>query len=541
LLIAIPVLFLGLGANSIWDANEAFYVETPRQMVETGDFVTPSFNGEPRLNKPVLSYWIVAGFYQVFGVSVETERLAIALAAAGILWGAFLIGQALRSPLAGTIAALLLVTSPRFVFFSRRIAIDVFLTCFMTLALACYVLAERYPPRRRVFLALMYGAIGLGVLTKGPIAIAIPALALFAFLASEGRLRTELPRLWLPGGALIVAVVVLPWYIALYATHGWEPLRFFFIEENLGRYASAFTTDRSVFFFILVLFGDILMPWAPLIAVALVSAWQRPAVRDPDHPAGGRRLLFWWIAVTVGIFTLSASKEDLYILPAIPAAAVLIADLLERTDLGARHRGVRAVLAIVGGVAAAIGVLIFELLSDGYYKVAGARVMAGVLAAGGVFCIAAIVRRRPAVAFAALSFAFIVFNYLFVVVALPDVERLKPVPHLARILSERAPPAARVGSFNMDLPSLTYHANRRVERLTSPEAAQEFLTPGRDSWLVTGEGEWSNLQPLHPQACLVARYPMFVAKGSDILRGQAPPPVLLVRSVCRAPRVSSGR
>src|SRR2546426_10229250 len=70
LLLALPVFFIFLGANSIWDANEAFYVETPRQMVHTGDYITPTFNGQKRLNKPVLSYWIVAGLYRTFGESV---------------------------------------------------------------------------------------------------------------------------------------------------------------------------------------------------------------------------------------------------------------------------------------------------------------------------------------------------------------------------------------------------------------------------------------------------------------------------------------
>ena len=77
LALALPVLFLWLGANSIWDANEAFYVDTPRHMVRTGDYVTPMFNGAERLNKPVLSYWIVAGLYRAFGTSVAVERTGI--------------------------------------------------------------------------------------------------------------------------------------------------------------------------------------------------------------------------------------------------------------------------------------------------------------------------------------------------------------------------------------------------------------------------------------------------------------------------------
>ena len=173
-----PVFFLALGANSIWDANEAFYVETPRQMVVTGDYVTPSFNARAALQQ--------AG-PQLLGrrrplsarsaCRSPSSASAIALGAVGILAGAFLIGRALRSTATGVLAALLLATAPRFVFFSRRIFIDVYLTLFMTLALACFVLAERHPEHRRRYLLLMYVAMGLGVLTKGPIALAIPGLA----------------------------------------------------------------------------------------------------------------------------------------------------------------------------------------------------------------------------------------------------------------------------------------------------------------------------------------------------------------------------
>src|SRR5215203_3935095 len=79
LAVAILPYFIGLGDSAIWDANEAFYVETPREMIERGDYVFPTFNYEPRLNKPVLSYWIVAGFYKLFGVSVAVQRIPIAI------------------------------------------------------------------------------------------------------------------------------------------------------------------------------------------------------------------------------------------------------------------------------------------------------------------------------------------------------------------------------------------------------------------------------------------------------------------------------
>jgi 4-amino-4-deoxy-L-arabinose transferase-like glycosyltransferase len=320
LLAALPVFFIDLGASSIWDANEAFYVETPRQMVLTGDYVSPSFNALERFNKPVLSYWIVAGLYQAFGVSVETERWGIALGAVLILLAAFLLGRALRSTATGLLAALLIATAPRIVFFARRIFIDVWITAFMSLTLACLVLALRDETRRRRYLALMYVTMGLGVLTKGPMAVILPGAVVLAWLAVERRLG-DLSRLMLVPGALIVLAIAAPWWIAvgLSEPHGWQHVTEFFVGENVGRFSSSMTGGRAPWFFLGVLFGDFLLPWAPLLVAVIASAWLRR--REPDPARSLQRLLWIWIAVIVGGFSLSASKEDLYIFSVVPPAA----------------------------------------------------------------------------------------------------------------------------------------------------------------------------------------------------------------------------
>jgi 4-amino-4-deoxy-L-arabinose transferase-like glycosyltransferase len=235
LIAALPVYVLALDANSIWEANEAFYVDTPRHMVETGDYITPVWNGELRVNKPVLSYWMVAGLYQLFGVSVAVERAGIALGALGLIAATFVIGRALRSTATGVVAALVVASAPRVVMFSRRIFIDVWVTCFMAAALACFVLALRKWERRRPYLLAMYAAIGLGVLTKGPVALVLPAAALAVWATLERRWR-DVPRLLPLPGALIVLAIVAPWYVALYAVHGWDPILCFFVGEIVVRF-----------------------------------------------------------------------------------------------------------------------------------------------------------------------------------------------------------------------------------------------------------------------------------------------------------------
>ena len=146
LVVAIIPFFVNLGDASIWDANEAYYVETPREMIERGDWINPSFNYEPRFNKPVLSYWIVGGLYQVFGVSLAVERAAIAGAAVIMLIAVWFMARASSpQPLAPLLATLGLAAGPRFFMFSRRIFVDMAVTAMMTLTLLFFVLAERYP------------------------------------------------------------------------------------------------------------------------------------------------------------------------------------------------------------------------------------------------------------------------------------------------------------------------------------------------------------------------------------------------------------
>lgn len=530
LVLAIPLLFAGLGANSIWDANEAFYVETPRQMVLSGDYINPTFNATPRFNKPVLSYWVVAGFYRIFGISVGVERLALAVGALGLLWGAYLIGRTIRSPATGALSALLLLTAPRILFFARRIFIDVYLAAFMALALACFVRAERDAANRRRYLLLMYGCLGLAVLTKGPIAVVIPAFAFLGWLASERRL-SDVRRFMIPTGTLIVLVIVVPWYAAVYAQHGWEYIRFFFVQENLGRYASPFTTERSPAFFLGALFGDLLLPWAPLLAIAAIVLWRRRKA-PPSPERSIRSLLWWWIAVTVGVFSFSASKEDLYILPAISAAAVLIADLLIGTAAGVTNRGVAWMLGAIAAVCVALAALVGVFFTSGYYRLAGAWSLAAILAATGVLSLAQLIRRRQTHALSALLAGFVLFDYVFVLRTLPDVERLKPAPVLAAAFLDHASTDATLATLNVNLPSLVYYAGRPLPAVDDTADAARVLNDRGEHWLVLSESDWAEVSKLSALSCVVARAPLFLSKGSDILRGEPPPTVVLATNRC---------
>jgi 4-amino-4-deoxy-L-arabinose transferase-like glycosyltransferase len=532
LVLALPVFVLWLGSNSIWDANEAFYVDTPRQMVRTGDYVTPMFNGAERLNKPVLSYWIVAGLYRMLGVSVSTERIGIALGVLGIVAAAFVLGRALRSTATGVLAALIIATAPRVVMWGRRIFIDIHITMWMSVTLAFLVLAERHPGRRRLFLVLMYVAMGLGVLTKGPVAVVFPALTCGIWFTVERRWG-DLRRLMLVPGAVIVLAIVVPWYVALVRTHGWAPVTGFFVGENLDRFTTSMQPDqRPVWFYLPVLFGD-LFPWAPLFLVPLVTGWRGRSDGTSDTRDAIRRLLWIWVIGIVATFSFSETKQDLYIFPVIAAVAALVADTLVVTSFGATHRGVRALLVAIGIAAAAAGGVIAAYFgSGGYYALAGARFLSALLVAGGLACAVLSLRRRGPAAVLVLAATFVVFNYVFAARTLPSIERLKPVVPLAGIFTARSSPGAQLGAYEFMLPSLVYYADRPVRVLESLDEARRFYASGSPAWAIMDEGRFDTLRAVAPGLCVSGRRPRLDPKLSEILSGHPPEDVLLVTNEC---------
>ena len=522
---AAVLLFLGLDASTIWDANEAYYVETPRQMVESGDYVNPSFNGAPRFNKPVLSYWVVAGFYKVFGVSVWAERVAIAIGALGIAAAAFVIARIVWSVRAGWIAALVILSAPRVVFFARRIFIDVWITLFMSLVLMFFLLAEARPQHRRRYLLLMYTAAGLGVLTKGPVAIVLPALAFGLYLLIDRRPR-DILRMHLVTGALIVLAIVAPWYAMVYAQHGAQYIREFFIGENVGRYADTYGQQaRSVWFYVPVLLTE-LFPWSLFVPAALALGAARAS-----RPV---RLLLCWIAVIVLVFTFSSTKQDLYIFPIVAALAALVAGLLDRAIDGTEPESTYVqwtwpVLAVVLLIFWIGLQRVFGALASPYY-IRGAFVAGLLLMAGAVLVLRYWWRRQPMDAVLTLGLVFVAVNFVLVFVSLPDFERFKPVAPLSAAARQRHPDA-RVVQYRTALPSMVWYLGKPVEEVLDAPVLQERLAREGETLVLLNASDYPAVQALAP-ACIVDRRPLLDVKLREIIAGTALPEMLLVSNRC---------
>ena len=521
---AIIPYFVNLGVSSIWDANEAFYAQTPREMMEADDYVTPSFNFQLRMNKPVLSYWNVAASYHLFGVSEWSERLPIAIGGLVIIATAFALGRLLGGTLAGLLAALVLATSPRVLLLARRIIIDIHLTMWTGLVLLFFALSESRPDRRRVYLCLMYVAAGFGVLTKGPVAVFLPALVFFLYLASQKRLG-DLRRMMVPVGAIISLAIVVPWYYFLYREHGWEYIGAFIFGENLGRYAEAVGEQaRGLLFYVPVMLAD-LFPWSLMIPLAL---WW--AARD-ERRNRVARLLLVWIAVIVVFFSLSGTKEDLYVLPIVAAEAALVGAMLARAIEGdpvvrpvTWASALTALLLLVAGTA-----LIWLFATGNRYSLAGATLVGAVAVVGGAVALVWSIRRQVLASVATLAGSLVIIVWCVVLCSLPDFERYKPVRPFSDVIRARASIGAIVGWYKFALPSMVFYLHRPVMEVVVPDHLRAVFHSTSDVYFVMTEDEYTSVKDRLPvQTYVLARQPMFDLKLRNFLEGSELPQFVLV-------------
>jgi 4-amino-4-deoxy-L-arabinose transferase-like glycosyltransferase len=524
--------FVDLGGSSIWDANEAFYVETPREMMERGDYVFPMFNYEPRLNKPVLSYWIVAGLYKAFGVSVGVQRLGITIGAMLIIVAGMVLGSiagpkrrpGLLGP-AALLAAIGLAADPRLFMFARRIFIDMWISAFMALILLFFALSEHVPARRRLYLVLMYVCVGLGVLTKGPIAVALPGLVFALYLIVHKELR-RVTTMMIPLGAVIVLAIVVPWYFALYQRDGWEYIVQFFLGENVGRFVRGIgqPTPRPWYFYPPVVLGDA-FPLSLFLVPAAVLWWK---TRERLLT-----LLWLWILAIVLFFSFSHDKQDLYIFPIVPAVAALGAAAIARRD--EVPRTVTTTAVVLGVVLTLLGAAVFYVFEGPgrIYAIEGAAVVGGAAIVGGLAAVLFALRRSVDRAVVAVLVALVIANWTFVLRVLPSFEQYKPAPKLSNFLRPKLRPGDRIAHFNVAMPSMVFYLQHHVKPYYSAgEFKVAMREPDRIYAMLTATDYEGMKEELAGRTCVLHRVPTFDVKLKNILARQPLPEILLITNRC---------
>ena len=465
--LASAVFFFHLGSYGLWEPDEARYAEIAREMLATHNFIVPHLNYVAYVEKPPLLYWLGAMWMSLLGVNEFAARLTPALAAlAGVLMTWLFTRRTMgagRALLAGAILA----TSTLYAVMAQVLTTDMLLAAAVTIALFAFFLHWSEGGR---WCWLGYAAISMGLLTKGPVAAVIPALALAIFLWWEGDLRGAIGRFHALAGGAMVMLIAAPWFIAVAIR---EPgfVDFYFIGEHLRRFFESSYSHSAPFYYYLPVLAAGMMPWT--LAAPFIE-W-RALARTPAC-----RFCIVVAAVVIVMFSAASAKLIPYILPATAPIAVLLADGIfsrafpQGVSAGAEAPGARVRFAAMGvilsllGVATLVATMMAPLFSSPYVIAARPALYAlGLIGAAGGALIAEIFRHwRLDAGLAAIALVAAIALGAGSYVRL-EAEPLRSYAALARTVQARAPDAALI-CYPRYVQALPFYTRRRVILVGAP-------------------------------------------------------------------------
>ncbi len=358
LALTICALYLyGICGFPLAEPDEGRYAEIPREMLLSGDWITPHLNFVKYFEKPPLVYWASAISFTLFGTNELAARLPSYLSALGTIALTAALAYRVYGPATGLLSATILATCPFFAFMGIILTLDMSLTFCLTLSFTAAWFAAQHSSRR-LFQVAWLGA-ALGVMTKGPVALVLVGAGLTPFLYSHGGLR-QVRRALDPRGIAIAAALVVPWFVAV-SWRNPEFVEFFVIDQHIGRFLWRTEHGQPIWFF-LPLLPAMMLPWS----LAPLFEWRRwRELWTPRSWSLPTRFLLLWAIVIIGFFSLSTSKLATYVLPALPPLAILLARGVIRT--GALERstffnGCAWALIGLGVVGAMCGVVLPSLI-----------------------------------------------------------------------------------------------------------------------------------------------------------------------------------
>ena len=342
--------------------DEGRYAEIPREMLASGDWLTPRLNGIKYFEKPPLQYWATAAAYKTFGLHAWTARLWTALAGCLTVVLVWWAGRRLFGAAAGDFGAMVLASNVYFVVLGHVNTLDMGLTLFTTAALVGFCFAQREeaaPAERRRWMLAAWLAMAFAVLSKGLVGIVLPGatLVLYSVLSRDW---SAWRRLCLWPGALVFSVVAAPWFIAVSIVNP-EFAWFFFGEQHVLRYATDHGRREGPWYYFLVVIVVGMLPWTLVMADTVWTEARKGVRRTAAERV--HLILLCWIATVLLFFTVSRSKLPAYVLPIFPALALLMGRhlaLVPEKRIGRLVWPIGA-LAIGGGVFAAYAP---QLVSD---------------------------------------------------------------------------------------------------------------------------------------------------------------------------------
>lgn len=475
ILVPAVLFFINLGGYDLWPPDEPRFALIAREMMQTGDYLTPRVNGVPYEEKPPLMFWGIALLSWPLGdVNEWTARIPSALAGVTTVVFAYLLAQSMFGARIAFWAALMLTTTFRFWWEARVGQLDMLLTAWLTIA--CYSLWRWHKERRGVYLVLLYAAMAMGALTKGPPGFIFPALAALAFYWREKRtLKNLRPITGLVLAAVPLAAWLIPARMAASAEHqsaAGQMVAANIFRQTLQRFFVGVTHANPPWYYLEHLPLD-LLPWTLFVPWCAVWAWKR---RKQSEEV---RFLLSWIVPSFVFFCIAIEKRAIYLLPIYPALAVLLSCSMLDWVGSAEVRWQRWMGGLWGAGLSAAGVALLaipythfaEYWTPWFYPVSALAVAGG--AAGLVESLSGGSRRLPV----SMAVSFCVSALCLACVVLPALNEDKSAGIFCAPLRSMASGGEAYSLFSLRFPREEYafYAEHRCEPVL---AETEELTGG---------------------------------------------------------------
>lgn len=343
LILCLGLFFSGLGGYLLIDVDEPRYAEAAREMLVSGDWITPYYNYELRFDKPVFIYWLIAFSYKIYGINEFAARFPSAVSALLTVLFVYFTGKKFISNSFGFIAGVIMATSLEFIAISRMAMTDMVLSFFIIVTLLCGFWAsnsiEKY--KKNLFWYFAYAFSGFAILTKGPVGFVLPAIILGIYLILIGQLKQNLRLSLIIPGFLIMSLISTPWYFLIIQKHGMSFVHWFFIKHNFSRFSGVnFEQHKQFFgFYYVVLFAGLfpwffyfILPFLYKLKEFLITGYKK--LRNNKNMSlalfenfdNKNRLIlfsFVWIVTVFLFFDMANAKLLTYILPLFPATAFI--------------------------------------------------------------------------------------------------------------------------------------------------------------------------------------------------------------------------
>jgi len=491
--VAAAFFWIGNGRTSLWDRDEPRYAETARQMRERGDYIVPYFNDQFRFQKPVLTYWLVAASYAVFGENDFAARAVSGLCLATVLVLIARLGDRMFGRPAGMLAALMFAVTPIALILGKLVLPDgPQLLASMVCMTAMYRSCRRRDGRPSGFWPLAFWvALAASILVKGPIVLGMVALTLVALWLLTGIRPSEFQLEW-KWGPVLTLLLSLPWLAAIYSTAGPE-----FFSEAVGkqvvrRFGESFDQRFLPPGYYALTALLCLAPWTGFVLLAFLRRWRRFRERTPEA------FLAAWTFGPMVLLELFRSKQPHYFAPAYPAmmllAAGYLAPILRKESgwpLGFAGRTAGWWPGLIGvGAAVAVGRFGASLDRDG---ASWAFIAAAILAVAGATATWLMARRRLAASIQLQWVGAATALVVLVSAVLPAMDRDRVTRKIAARLSREPAPALYV--FNCIEPSLVYYSHRPViDYFEQPHLLRPLINGEVDPLVAAPASELPRLQ-----------------------------------------------